>query len=458
MGDIEMSTKHGLSRSLKRIDTLALSFGAMIGWSWVALVGDVIARGGTGGAMIATAGVGIIIIALGMIYGELASAMPEVGGEHVYALRALGPMASFVCTWAIVFCYISVDAFEAIALPTVLENLFPSLGRMPLWTVNDAVVYLDHALIGASASIFLTVINIRGVKIAAFLQAVVVAMIILAGLVLFAGMGLSGDVDNMQPLFSNGTIGIFAAAAMIPFFMVGFDVIPQAAEEIDLPPRRIGLLVIWSIVAAVIWYMLIELAAGMLLNSSERLAADLNTIEAARVAWGQKGAVLLMLAGVAGIMTSWNSFLIAGSRALFALAESGMAPRFFARVHTRYKTPIGALVFCGLAGAIAPFLGRQALVWFVDAGSFALMIAYVFVALSFIILRRREPEMKRPYKAPFGQALGWFGLLASLALGALYLPGMPAALIWPQEWALVLTGLILGAVVYFTSSSAKNKG
>ena len=450
-----MTTKHGLERSLKRLDIFALSFGAMIGWSWVALIGDVISRGGTVGALIATVGVGVVIIALGMIYGELASAMPDVGGEHVYSLRALGPIASFTCTWAIVFCYVSVNAFEAIALPTVLENLFPSLGRIALWDVNGGQVFLDHALIGAVCSLILMAINIRGVKIAAFLQTIVVALILCAGLVLFAGVGVAADSANMTPLLPRGAVGVLAAAAMIPFFMVGFDVIPQAAEEIDLPPKRIGALVVWSIVAAIAWYLMIVLAAGLLLSDAGRQNADLSTIEAARAAWGHKGATLLLIGGIAGILTSWNSFMIAGSRALFALAESGMAPAWFARVHPKYHTPVNAIIFCGLAGAVAPFLGRQALIWFVDAGSFALMFTYFVVAWSFVVLRKREPDLERPYKAPLGRALGWFGMLASLGLGALYLPGMPAALIWPQEWALVVAGLVLGAGVYLSSPRSK---
>ena len=107
----------------------------MIGWSWVALTGVWITDAGTLGAIAAFAVGGGALILVGLTYAELASAMPEVGGEHVYSYRALGRTASFVCTWAILLGYVSVVAFEAVALPTVLDYIFPGFSRGYLWTV-----------------------------------------------------------------------------------------------------------------------------------------------------------------------------------------------------------------------------------------------------------------------------------------------------------------------------------
>lgn len=444
-----MSTKHGLNRTLKRLDTLALAFGAMIGWSWVALISDIIGRGGSIGAFIGTITVGFVILAIGFIYGELASAMPDVGGEHVYSKRALGGTGSFICTWSIVFVYVAVCAFEAVALPSVLINLFPAVGNVSLWTVGGADVYLDLVLIGAGTSALITWMNIRGIKLAAFVQTVVVAFILLAGLMLILGIGTAGDTSNMQPLFVGGTAGILAGMALVPFMMTGFDVIPQAAEEVDLPARKIGTLLVASIAFAVAWYVMIELAVSTLLTDAGRQNASLSPVAAAEAAFGTSGKNFLLLAGLAGILTSWNSFLIGGSRAIFAMAQDGMLPAFLAKVHPRYQTPHNAILLIGIAGILAPLLGRTALVWFVDAGSFSLMIAYFLVAVSFIVLRRDEPDMPRPFRAAGGNVLGFFGVLASLGMATLYMPGMPAALIWPQEWAMVLAWFCLGALSYF---------
>lgn len=442
-------SKHGLSKSLQQVDILVLSFGAMIGWSWVVLISQLMERAGSFGAIVATLTAGGVIIVIGMIYAELTAAMPEVGGEHAYSLRAMGKTVSFYCTWAIVFAYVSVVAFEAVALPSVLTNIFPGLGNGELWQVNGASVYLDQALIGALVSILITWINIRGVRIAAIIQGVVVAVIVLSGLALFIGLGAHGEAINMTPLIVGGGTGILAAMALVPFMMVGFDIIPQAAEEIDLPAKKIGQLLVLSIVMAIVWYLLIELSVGMLLNADLRSTSELATVDATQAAWGRTGALILLLGGVAGILTSWNGFLLGGSRALFAMASSGMLPGFLAKVHPKYKTPVNAILFIGLLGTLSPFLGRQALIWFVDAGSLGLMVAYIFVCASFLLLRYKEPDMPRPYQAPGGKLLGWFGLLASLMMICLYLPGMPAALIWPQEWLMVIFWFAAGSLLYF---------
>tara|TARA_R110001583_G_scaffold55667_6_gene168772 strand:+ start:5026 stop:6399 length:1374 start_codon:yes stop_codon:yes gene_type:complete len=444
-----MSTEHGLNRSLKWLDTMALAFGAMVGWAWVALINDILARGGSVGSMIGTALVGLVILAIGFIYAELTAAMPNVGGEHVFTKRALGGSASFLCTWAIVFVYVAVCAFEAVALPSVLDNLFPSLGNIPLYQINGSDVFLDMALIGAVTSLLVAWVNIRGVKLAAFIQTVVVGIILIAGAMLILGIGIEGNTTNMEPLFIGGVGGVFTAMAMVPFLMTGFDVIPQAAEEINLPPKKIGILLVASIVFAISWYILIELAVAMLLSSEERSATSFATMAAAEVAFGRNGGIFLLFAGVAGILTSWNSFMIGGSRAIFSMAQDGMLPSFLARVHPRYKTPHNAILCIGILGAIAPFLGKKALVWFVDGGSFSLMIAYLLVCLSFIVLRKKEPAMKRPFKAKGGIILGWFGVISSLAIALLYFPGFPAALVW-QEWVMVIGWFLLGSVSYIT--------
>ena len=83
-----MSTKHGLNKNLKKLDTLALAFGAMIGWSWVALISGIIGRGGSAGGIIGTIIVGFIILSIGLIYAELASAMPDVGGASLKSRHA----------------------------------------------------------------------------------------------------------------------------------------------------------------------------------------------------------------------------------------------------------------------------------------------------------------------------------------------------------------------------------
>ena len=120
------------SKTLNTRDLLALSLGAMIGWSWVILTGRMILMAGSMGTLLAFLFGGLIVVFIGLLYAELAPAMPVVGGEHEYTLRALGRHASFFCTWMVILAYSSVVAFEAAALPTAIEYLYsPNYLRIP---------------------------------------------------------------------------------------------------------------------------------------------------------------------------------------------------------------------------------------------------------------------------------------------------------------------------------------
>jgi amino acid transporter len=436
-----------LLRILGLRDTLALSFGAMVGWSWVILSGLWIAKGGTLGATLGFVLAGLPIMLIGLLYAELASAMPVVGGEHEYSLRAMGRNGSFVCTWAIVFVYVSVCAFEAVALPTVIDYWFPDYQAGYLWTVAGWDVHASWVAVGAAGAVVITAVNYFGVRSSAIVQSTVTLLILVAGLMLLSGALFEGSAGRMQPWLANGLPGVFAVAVMAPFMFVGFDVIPQAAQEIDLPARSIGRVLVFSIALALAWYCLVILAVASLLPAAG-FGTGLDTARAAETAWGHAGGNLLVLGGVGGIITSWNAFLVGGSRAVYAMASHGMLPRWFGKLHPRYRTPSNAILAIGLLSVIAPLFGRVALVWIVDAGSFAVVIAYILVAVSFLLLRARKADMERPFRLRHGRLTGWAALLGSLGLFLLYLPGSPSALSWPIEWGLVLVWFGGGWLLY----------
>ncbi|WP_431026375.1 APC family permease [Halomonas sp. H5] len=440
-----------LTRVLARKDVLALAFGAMIGWGWIVMTGSWIQSAGSLGAITAFILGGIAIVLVGLTYAELASAMPQVGGEHVYSYRALGHFASFFCTWAIALGYVSVVAFEAVALPTVVEHLFPGYAVGHLWTIAGWDVQATWVAVGVAGSVAMMAINYVGIRTAALVQKVVTLLILAVGIMFITGALFEGERATMEPLFntSEGVMGgIMLVLIMVPFMFVGFDVIPQAAEEINLPFREIGRVLMISVIMAVFWYALIILGTSLMLDAEALGASSLAVPDAMqavfRAPWAGN---LMVLAGIAGIITSWNAFYVGGSRAIYALAHSGMLPAFLAKLHPKHRTPTNAILLMGILSCLAPFFGRPALVWLVVAGGLGIVIAYLFVSLSFVVLRIKAPEMERPFEVRQGMAVGVIAVLLSLGLIALYLPGSPAALA-PAEWVLFLGWMGLGLVLY----------
>lgn len=212
-------------------------------------------------------------------------------------------------------------------------------------------------------------------------------------------------------------------------------------------------MLVLSLVLAISWYALIVLGVSALSTEQQLAGASLATADASGRAWGALGANLLVLGGVGGIITSWNSFVIGGSRAIFAMAQHDMLPAWLGRVHPKYRTPANAVLAIGALSVAAPLFGRSLLVWIVNSGSFAVVLAYMLVAVSFLQLRRKEPDMPRPFRLRYGLITGWLALLGSIGLLFLYLPGSPSALAWPIEWGIVIAWFALGLAIYWFQSA-----
>ncbi|CDQ18142.1 putative amino acid permease YhdG [Halobacillus karajensis] len=197
------------------------------------------------------------------------------------------------------------------------------------------------------------------------------------------------------------------------------------------------------------FYLAITLGVGLGLSPRQLSSAELASADAMGALFNSDTfAKILILGGVAGIITSWNSFIIGGSRVLYAMAKSGMVPAWFGYLHPKYHTPSNSILFIGFLSMLAPLLGRSALVWIVDAGGLGIVVAYFLVALSFLILRKKEPNMERPFRAAKSPIFGCLAFVLSLGFIVLYLPGMPAALVWPYEWVMVAGWTLIGAYFF----------
>lgn len=457
-----MEQKSKFDKVMGAWDILVIAFGAMIGWGWVINSGDWITTAGFAGSIIAMLIGGVMVFFVGLTYAELTSAMPQCGGEHVFSYRAMGPTGSFVCTWMIILGYVATSAFEATALPTVITYLFPEFNQVYLYSIAGKDIYLTTILLGVVVAVLITFINIRGAKTAAILQTVLTAIIAIAGILLVVGSAVNGDGANitgqMWESGSGNTLGsVFKVACMTPFLFIGFDVIPQAAEEINVPYKKIGKIMLLSIFLAVAWYLLIIFAVCYIMPQSaiaQEMSSQNGLVSAKAIEIAFRSPLMgkvLIIGGLCGIITSWNSFLMGGSRALYSMGESLMIPKMFGKLG-KHKTPEAAIILCGIACVAAPFFGRGVLVWLVDAASFGCVIAYMFVSISFCILRKKKPEMARPYKVKAGRFVGVMAVLMAGFMTLLYIvpASFSAALVW-QEWIVVGIWLALGAFFYFYS-------
>lgn len=459
---MQTTNSSGSSQEFQKVfskkDIFALAFGAMIGWGWVVLAGDWIMTAGALGAILAFGIGGIMVLFVGLTYAELTAALPESGGVSVFTQRALGWKASFFSSWAIVLGYVSVVAFEAVAFPAVMEYFVgDSYLQGYLYTVSGYDIYASWLAVGVLCSIAITVINYFGAKNVAIVQGAVTLLITIVGVALFGGSLTNGSAANADPLFVGGLPGILSVAVMTPFMFMGFDVIPQAAEEMNVPHKKIGKIMLLSVVMAVLWYVMIIFAVSFALPASSIAASPLVTADAMGTLFnGSKLATqILILAGLGGIITSWNAFFMGGSRAIYAMAEKKMLPSFLGRLHPKYGTPTNAILLIGAITTLSPLFGKIMMVWLVNAGSFAVVIAYMMVAISFLVLRFKEPELHRPYDVKHWKFVGTTAILMAVFMLIMCLPGMPAALSWPYEWFIIIGWFSLGLVLFLYASTAR---
>ena len=451
-----------LQKSLNMKDVLALAFGTMIGWGWIMLAGSWVGNGGTLGAIIAFLLGGVMAIFVGLTYAELTPALPLAGGELVFSYRAMGYNASWFTGWMITLAYLGVAAWEGPALSNALGFLFgnalPDLGV--LYELQGSQVTGMFLLIGIVGAIVMTVLNLAGAKSSAIFQTTATVAMAIGGIAFFVSGVATGEVENLKPMFTDGQ-GLVAVILAVTAMFVGFDVIPQAAEEMNMPLNKIGKIMIIAIVMAATWYIIMILGTAMS-TPGDVLSGYVNDPDCVPVAncfayalgspvWGK----LMICAAMCGILTSWNGFIVGASRVIFSMARAHMLPGIFAKVNKK-GVPVAAILLVGIVTILSPLLGKSALVWFVDAAAFGTVVAYFMVSLSFLILRKKEPDLARPFKVNAGIVVGILAVGVALFMATLYLPLYSPAPLLGIEWALVGGWIVLGIILFIANKAGAN--
>lgn len=443
-----------------------IAFGTIIGVGWVIYLGYWLEPAGPAGAALGFAAGTALVALIGLCYAEMAAMFPVSGGEVAYTYEAFGTGVSFITGWLLAFIYTAVTSWEAIAVGVLARDLFPGLVGPHLYSVFGTPVHAGPLLLGLVAMVFFTTLNYRGVRGAARVQDVLTYSF-LAVCILFIGAGIAyGDATNLSPAFvrsESGSVlpGVVAAFITAPFFLAGFDVIPQVMEERkdETSPAQAARMIVLALVAAGVFYVLVIFSASMV-APWERLL-EYESLPAARAFEEAFNSPFLsraiLVAAFIGILTTFNAVFMGASRVLFALSRAHMIPPQLSWVHPRFDSPGSAVLFVGILGTLGVVLGEGAIRPVVNVATMGFGIAFGLVSWGVIRLRSTRPGAHRPYRVPGGVLTAWAAVLASalfvyLAATDPYEAGAGI----PLEWILFGVALILGW--FFWLAGTKPRG
>src|SRR5699024_7915527 len=306
--------------------------------------------------------------------------------EFAYAYLSLGRTHAFISGWFLTLGYICIVALNASALALMFKFVFPNfVENMQMYQIAGWDVYFTEVIIASVALFVFAFLNIRGTGLTGSIQ-FIFCVIMLAAVVLLTvlvGTSPSGTLDNVKPFF-NPEITSFAAVisivAIAPWAYVGFDNVPQAAEEFNFSSKKAFGLIIFALLAAAILYSLMILATAMAepwlgLVGEQHIWG---TGAAIQNILGTTGLVILVIALSMGIFTGLNGFIISSSRLMFAMSRAKVLPAVFSKLHPKYETPYAGIIFTAAIAMSAPWFGREVLLWVVDMSSIGVSIAYLY--------------------------------------------------------------------------------
>ena len=403
----DIRPEHRLQPTLGWPHLVALGVGAIVGTGILTLIGVGAAKAGPA-VILSFAIAGLICAAAALCYAEMATLIPASGSAYTYSYVALGELLAWIVGWSLILEYSLVVSAVAVGWSGYAVGFLGDLGLTLPQTiaagpdVAGGVLNLPAVLIIAVVAGLL----VLGTKESANLNAILVLVKIVA-LIVFVAVALPFfDPANLEPFSPFGfpksgppgaEVGVMAAAAIIFFAFYGFDAIATAAEEAKNPGRDLAIGIVGSMVACVIIYMAVAVAAlGALAytryaDSPEPLALILREL-------GRPGAAgYLAGSAVVALPTVILAFFYGQSRIFFAMARDGLLPRGLARLSGR-GAPVRITLFTAVVvGILAGLIPLDELAALANAGTLA---AFVAVAVATLVLRRREPDRPRRFRTP----------------------------------------------------------
>jgi APA family basic amino acid/polyamine antiporter len=452
----EAETDHSLKRALSALNLVALGIGAIIGTGIFVLTGTVAAQNSGPAVVLSFIFAGVASVFAALCYAEFASLVPIAGSAYTYGYATLGELFAWIIGWDLILEYALGATTVSIGWSGYVVSFLDGIGiHIPaaLQAAPGTVVHLANGATATAAfnlpAVFIiaaiTALLVIGIKESANTNNVIV-FIKVAVVVLFILL-VVGHVNphNWTPFIPPNTgerehfgfTGVMTGAGIVFFAYIGFDAVSTAAQETKNPKRDMPIGIIGSLLICTVLYILVSGIATGAMPYTQMDVPDPIAVVADYVGLGWMSQ-LIKLGAIAGLSSVILVMLLGQSRVFYSMARDGLLPQFVNKVHPKFRTPYVTSIITGIAVAVAAgFLTIREAASLVSIGT---LLAFVIVSAGIIVLRRREPDLPRPFKVPV------YWLTAPLgALSAMYLMvSLPL-----RTWMRLLIWFVIGMVVYF---------
>ena len=465
-----------LSKSLSPLSVWAIAFGCIIGWgSFINPGKKFLPNSGVAGTAIAMLLGALVMVIIAVSYAYMVPKHPKAGGEFTFTKDNFGRIPAFICGWFLVAAYLTNVPMNSTAIPLIMEGLFGETAvswGVSSYSVAGSTVYLGGIVVAVIFLVGFAILNILGVEKAGFIQKVLAITLATCAFTLcISGIvtGIKNGV-NFKPIWgfnksafetegikaNSWAPAILATFAIAPWAFVGFDTIPQAAEEFKFPFKKVIKIMIVAIAFGAFVYISNNTICAVALQNWPELCVEGKwvVLVAAEQMLGVFGKVLVGFGVTSAVLSGMMGFYLASSRLMWSMAKDDYLPKVFAKLDEKHQTPRNALIFCLIVSLVGPFLGREALGWFVDMSAIGASIGFFFTC--FCAAR----EMKRDHDAnKFKFVCAILGSVFSVLFMILQLipiPGLEGVHFCTQSYIMLAVWIALG-IIFFTFNQRKNR-
>ena len=468
-----------LRRQLTPMHVWAIAFGCIIGWgSFINPGKKFLPNSGVAGTAIAMILGALVMVIISASYAYMVPKYPQSGGEFTFTKNCFGKIPAFICGWFLVAGYLTNVPMNSTAIGMIVDGLDGDANILQWgfhYNIAGFDVYAGTVIFASAILILFGILNILGVKKAGAVQVVLASLLAVSAFTLFVAGLVSAKAQgiNMEPIWGFdkaaavaanattenigefahvGTQGklsaILATFAIAPWAFVGFDTIPQAAEEFKFSYKKVMKILVVAIAFGCFVYVSNNtVAAAALKNWPDRvMAGDWVLLIAAEELLGTFGKVLIGVGVSCAVLSGIMGFYLASSRLMFAMARDGYLPKVFGKVDPKHGTPKNAMIFCIIVSLSGPILGREALGWFVDMSAIGASIGYFFTCVATLVTMKKFGDGKLSLKIL--AALGAVFSTIFVILQLVPIPGLSGVHFGTESYILLIVWIVIGALFY----------